>query len=239
MTIQSDITTIQDTIDDIETAIINQGVTPSGGLTTFASAINNISVPAGIPREVSAQGVYQVPTTSFTFSLPSNATGVGTYALYYAFYNCSSLTSVDFLNLTTISGSHALYYAFYGCTGLTSVNLSGITTIGGEGTLHYVFSDCTGLTSVDLSNLTTIKGNGVLQNAFRNCTSLTTLSFPSLNSNSFGTLTNQFNNMLSGVTGCTVHFPSNLQSVIGSWASVTNGFGGTNTTVLFDLPATT
>ena len=44
--------------------------------------------------------------------------------------------------------------------------------------------------------------------------------------------------MLDGVTGCTVHFPSNIQSVIGSWASVTSGFGGTNTTVLFDLPAT-
>jgi hypothetical protein len=44
--------------------------------------------------------------------------------------------------------------------------------------------------------------------------------------------------MLPGVTGCTVHFPSNLQSVIGSWADVTEGFGGTNTTVLFDLPAT-
>ena len=44
--------------------------------------------------------------------------------------------------------------------------------------------------------------------------------------------------MLRGVTGCTVHFPSNIQSVIGSWASVTGGFGGTNTTVLFDLPAT-
>ena len=44
--------------------------------------------------------------------------------------------------------------------------------------------------------------------------------------------------MLQGVTGCTVHFPSNLQSVIGSWSDVTAGFGGTNTTVLYDLPAT-
>jgi hypothetical protein len=45
--------------------------------------------------------------------------------------------------------------------------------------------------------------------------------------------------MLQGVTGCTVHFPSNLQSVIGSWSDVTARFGGTNTTVLFDLTATT
>ena len=44
--------------------------------------------------------------------------------------------------------------------------------------------------------------------------------------------------MLRGVTGCTVHFPSNLESVIGSWSSVTNGFGGTDTVILFDLPLT-
>jgi hypothetical protein len=64
------------------------------------------------------------------------------------------------------------------------------------------------------------------------------MSFPALTSTSFGSYTNQFNNMLRMVTGCTVHFPSNLQSVIGSWSDITAGFGGTNTVVSFDLPAT-
>ena len=100
------------------------------------------------------------------------------------------------------------------------------------------FQGCKNLTSVDLSSLTTISGMGMYR-AFYNCTSLKSLSFPALTSTSFGSYTNQFNSMLSGVTGCTVHFPSNLQSVIGSWSDVTAGFGGTNTTVLFDLPATT
>ena len=68
---------------------------------------------------------------------------------------------------------------------------------------------------------------------------LASIFFPSLNSNFFGSYTNQFKGIPQGVTGCTVHFPSNLQSVIGSWFDVTAGFGGTNTTVLFDLPATT
>ena len=67
---------------------------------------------------------------------------------------------------------------------------------------------------------------------------LQTLSFPALTSNSFGTNTDQFNSMLSNCENVTVHFPSNLQSVIGDWQDVLNGFGGTNTTVLFDLPAT-
>jgi hypothetical protein len=70
-------------------------------------------------------------------------------------------------------------------------------------------------------------------------TQITELRFPSLNSNSFGSYNNQFRGMLARVNGCTVHFPSNLQSVIGSWTDVTSGFGGTNTIVLFDLPATT
>ena len=62
--------------------------------------------------------------------------------------------------------------------------------------------------------------------------------FPALTSTSFGSNTNQFYQMFSVANSATVHFPSNLQSVIGSWSDVISGFGGTNTTVLFDLPAT-
>lgn len=138
----------------------------------------------GVRRDV-VSGVFQVPSSNFTFSLPSTVINLGDYALYYA---------------------------FKGSSGLVSVNLSNLTSIMGQYALGYAFSDCTNLTSV---------------------------SFSSLTSTSFGSYTNQFSNMLSGVTGCTVHFPSNLQSAIGSWSDVTNGFGGTNTTVLFDLPVAT
>ena len=70
-------------------------------------------------------------------------------------------------------------------------------------------------------------------------TKITSLSFPALTSSSFGSSKNQFNSMLSGVTGCKVHFPSNLKSEIGSWSDVRRGFEGINTTILWDLPATT
>ena len=247
----------------------------------------------GIQREVNAQGKLQMPTSSFTFSLHSNATDIGSDMMHYAFYGCTGLTSVDLSSLTTISGTYAMQYAFnvctgltsvdlsnlttvsgrdamdsafYSCSGLTSVDLSSLTTVSGDSAMHYAFngcrgltsvdlsnlttlssnramnsafSGCTGLTSVDLSSLTTVSGNYAMISAFRGCTGLTSVSFPSLTSTSFGSYTNQFNGMLSGVTGCAVHFPSNLQSVIGSWSDVTAGFGGTNTTVLFDLPATT
>jgi hypothetical protein len=163
----------------------------------------------------------------------------GTNCFWGIFQNCINLTSIDLSSLTTISGDYAMTYAFAGCSNLSSLDLSSVTTIDRRYAMQYTFENCTGLTSVDLSNLTTISGNYAMQYAFYNCTSLTSLSFPALTSTSFGSYTNQFNSMHSRVTGCAVHFPSNLQSVIGSWSDVTAGFGGTNTIVLFDLPATT
>ena len=169
----------------------------------------------------------------------SNLTPVsGGQAMQYAFKDCASLTSLDLSSLTTVSGSQSMRNAFQNCTSLTSVDLSSLTTLSGSNTIANIFTSCSNLTSVDLSGLKNISADSALASAF-SITSLATLSFPSLTSTSFGNYNNQFNNMLYSVTGCTVHFPSNLQSVIGSWSSVTSGFGGTNTTVLFDLPATT
>lgn len=62
-----------------------------------------------------------------------------------------------------------------------------------------------------------------------------TLYFPALTPSSFGSYTNQFNSMFATGSDNTVHFPAAIQSTIGSWSDVQNGFGGTNTTVLFDL----
>lgn len=170
--------------------------------------------------------------------LSSLTTVSGSNACNSMFCGCSGITSVDLSGLTTVSGNSACASMFQGCTGLISVDLSGLTTLSGNSACYYMFQNCSSLTNANLSGLTTISNGSACRYMFRACTSLTTLSFPALTSNSFGSYTNQFNNMLNSVTGCTVHFPSNLQSVIGSWSDVTNGFGGTNTTVLFDLPAT-
>ena len=234
---------------------------PTG--TAYSPVTVNVSgsESAGIPREVSSAGMYRMPSDNFTFSLPANATSIGSYALYYAFYNCTGLTSVDLSSLTTVPGSYALanafynctgltsvglssltrvtgsyglYCAFYGCTGLTSVDLSSLTTVSGSNALANAFYGCTGLTSVDLSSLTGLAGTSALSYAFRNCTRLTSLSFPALTTSSFGSRTNQFSNMLYGVRGCTVHFPASTQTKIETMSGYPN-FGGTNTTVLFDL----
>lgn len=167
------------------------------------------------------------------FSNLATITSQGSYAFQSAFSSCSKLSSASFPKLTSVAGQSAFSNAFTNCTGLTSASFPLLTSITGSSAFNSAFQNCRSLTSVNLTSLATVTSTSALSYAFRGCTSLTELRFPSLSS--VGTNTNQFNNMLYGVTGCTVHFPSTMQATIGSWASVTGGFGGTNTTVLFDL----
>lgn len=187
---------------------------------------------------------------------------LGDYTMDSCFYNCTGLTSVDFASLTTIgeggfkSGfrgctnlvsaklnklktvtrSSSMNSLFYGCTKLKNIEFNSLTTVSGSAALLSAFRACTSLETIVFPELSTISGNSCLKEAFYGCTSLKSINFPALVS--LGTATTQFNNMLYGVTGCTVHFPSNMQDTLSSWASVTAGFGGTDTVILFDLPST-
>ena len=167
--------------------------------------------------------------------LSSLTTLNGSNACQYMFQNCTGITSLDLSSLTTVSSNYAASGMFQGCTGITSVDLSSLTTVSGSSACYYMFYGCTGITSVDLSSLTTLSGSNACQYMFQNCTNLTRVSFYALTPTSFGAQTNQFSKMLQNVTGCTVHFPMAIQATIGAWTDVTNGFNGTNTTVLFDI----
>ena len=186
----------------------------------------------------------------------------GDYSMYYSFSDCTNLASVDFRNLETITGTGVLQYCFQNCTHLSSANFSKLTSIVQNG-FTQVFRDCTLLNNIEFPVLTTLSRRS-FQYAFYNnnyqgsitirFTSLTHIEdqnqvfqsmlyghnnsviyFPALTSSSFGSGTQQFSGMLSDATNTTVHFPASIQTTIGSWSDVTNGFGGTNTTVLFDL----
>ena len=193
-----------------------------------------------------------------TVNLSSLQTINGGEVFGYAFQDCTALTSVNLSSLTTIAGG-SCNYMFRGCTALTSIDLSSLTTAFYVNSMFYgctslatvnlsslaelssfyrTFYGCTSLTSITFPALASLGSSDSLQYTFENCTGLTSVSFPALTSNSFGNWTTHFDNMLSGCSGVTVHFPSNLQSVIGSWTAITNGMGGTNTTILFDLTAT-
>lgn len=165
--------------------------------------------------------------TSVDLSSLDNVTGES--ACYYMFYGCTGLTSINLSSLTTISGNYGCQYMFYGCTGLTNVDLSSLTEINAKYACQYMFRDCTGITSVDLSALTTVGGQNACQYMFRGCTSLKRLLFPSLST----VLGDPFSNMLTGCSDVLVVFPAALESTITSLSSYNNGFGGTNTEILF------
>ena len=196
--------------------------------------------------DVDENGVLQAPSEEVDLVF-SGVKGIAAYGLYYAFCGNFYLPkSISFPDLESLSDSYAMAELMHSShtidgqatTTLKSISFPKLSSITGNYALQRSFYGAAGLTSVSFPVLSVLSGYYALQEAFSNCDSLTSISFPALTSSSFGTRTNQFNSMLAGVTGCTVHFPSNLQSVIGSWSSVTVGFGGTNTTVLFDLTAT-
>lgn len=163
----------------------------------------------------------------------------GNSALYYCFGSCTGITSVNLSSLKTVTAGSALYQCFQGCTGLINVDLSSLEEISGANSnqMRFCFAG-TGLPYMYFQSLKTITTATALAMCFQNCTLLQTVWFYALNTNSFGSRTNQFNNMLVGCTNVTVHFPIVVQSVIGSWSDVSGGFSGTNTTVLFDIVTT-
>lgn len=322
MSIASQLTALEGNISDAYNMVAQRGGTVPArkNMENLDDAIATIpsggGQPSGIPRAVNSSGVYGKPTSSYSFSLPSGATSLEAWALYYAFYSslnltsvdmgslteittpnaaynafyaCAEITSVDLGSLETVSGVAALQNAFYSCNKLVNLDLSSLTTVSNVNAMNSCFASCKSLTTLDLSSLTTVSdtsamsscfsscisittvnlsslttisgdnalnnafgynyslstvnfnslsvltGSSALSNTFRNCRSLTSLSFPSLTTSSFGSYTNQFSNMLKSCSGVTVHFPAAIQSTISGWTDVTKGFGGTNTTVLFDL----
>jgi hypothetical protein len=88
-----------------------------------------------------------------------------TYINMFAFYNCTSLTSVSFPDVTNINN-----YAFQYCTSLSSISFPAVERIASS-----AFSGCTILTDVSFPVVYEISFY-----AFSNCTSLTSVSLPAV-----------------------------------------------------------
>ena len=228
MTIASEITRINNNIASAYTACNGKGATmpATQNSANLATCIGSIQTGGGggvgITREVSQSGVFQMPASSFTFSLPSNATDLGYRALYFAFNGCTGLTSVDLSSLTSMHGDLACNSAFSGCTNLTSADFSNLTTIGDYSSaktqLGGAFSGCTGLTSVDLSSLTAVTSATGMQNTFNGCTGLTSVDLSSLETVSGN---NSMSNIFKNCTNlASINF-SNL-TTIGNNSSTAN-----------------
>ena len=173
-------------------------------------------------------------SSNVTFvNFPNLENVAGTYVFSYAFNNCRFLNDVNFEKLQYI-GASSFRNAFQGCISLQSINLPSLKTVRGNG-LNSCFYSCSNLKYAYLNSVNDISYNRAIGNCFAYCSNLMDIYFNGLTSSSFGSVSNQFSSMLIGVNGCNVHFPAAIQSTISGWSDVTSGFGGTNTTVLFDL----
>lgn len=199
--------------------IINQIAQGSGGTTALA-----------IYRTTDANGKILPPDT---FMDLGNATDVGEHGLEYS-YAYSNITSADLSKLKAVSGANGCSSCFYWSPLLTSVNVSGIESITGNSAMSYFVAGCALLTSITFNKLKIINANSGFNYAFR-YSGIQNIYFPVLESVG----TNNFANMINGITGCTIHFPSALDpqggsTVISSLSGYPN-FGGTNTVLAFDL----
>lgn len=160
----------------------------------------------------------------------------GNFACQNMFEYCRGLTRSGLGNLKTLSGKGACNNMFLGCSNLVDAEMGNLETISSY--QYYMFRNCTKLETVSFDKLSSMNTNQAMYRFFWGSTGLKNIYFRALKSTSFGNFNTVFKDMLFGVTGCAVHFPSNLQSVISGWSDVQSGFGGTNTQVLYDLPAT-
>ena len=143
----------------------------------------------------------------------------------YAFYNCSSLTSVTIGNSVTSIGS----YAFYNCSSLTSIEIpDSVTSIG-----SYAFAYCSSLTSIEIPDSVTSIGFS----AFAGCSSLDSIILPfvgekagvkdsdtyqypfgyifgeSSYNGSYSAAQSYYSSSTSGTTSSTYYIPSSLKTV--------------------------
>ena len=161
MSIATEITRIQTAKSDIKTQIEAKGVTvpSSASLSDYPTYVSQIQGGGGT-AEADLINLIEKDITSIT--IPSGATKIGDYALYY----CSKLTSVTIPNNVTSIGASA----FRGCSKLTSITIpDNVTSIG-----EYAFSNCTGLTSITIPNSVT----SLEQYTFGYCSALTSITIP-------------------------------------------------------------
>ena len=135
---------------------------------------------------------YPAGKTDSEYAIPNSVTSIGSYAFYgctsltsveipdgvtsidwHAFSNCTNLTSIIIPNSVTSVGSYAFEY----CTSLTSITIpDSVKSIG-----NWAFDHCKSLTSVTIGNSVTSVtiGNSVTSigsYAFNYCTSLTSVT---------------------------------------------------------------
>ena len=214
--------------------VVNNGVLQNGSTIELGGATS-------LGQGVLKYAYYQ--NNALTTADLSGITSLGLGALDNTFNTANYLTTLDLSDLVYATDTRCMAQICSGCSRLVNVYLNSLEQVGTDyistGSMRQAFNGCTSLITLDFPALKGIHGEYAMYFMCSGCTALQSIYFRALTSSGRSTYGNyMMGGMLDMCSNVTVHFPSNLQSVIGSWSVVTNGFGGTNTTVLFDLPAT-
>jgi hypothetical protein len=156
-----------------------------------------------------------------------------------------TLTSISLPKLKYVNGAGAFSYFAQNRGNLTSFSVPLLESIKGFYALNSALYKC-GITSVSFDSLSEVDGDNIFINCFGGAKNISSISFSALTTTSFGSsYVTQFSGMFDSNTGstatggCTVHFPSNLQTTISGLTGYPT-FGGSASyiTLAFDLPAT-
>lgn len=182
-----------------------------------------------------------------SFNAPNLEEIDGWQAFYRVCSKCNNITSVSFPRLKKIIGDSSMRSFIENCPKITTLEFPLLEELGFDNDESIecgtVFSgSCvsnTKLETVRFQSLKYIYPYMCFYQCFYDCPALKDIYFNSLRSDAFGSLdSNQFSDMFGGsTTGVKLHFPANLSSVIPNMDDYPN-FGGTNITILYDLPAT-
>ena len=150
---------------DLHYWVIGAGKVEVGYCSQSATFIN---IPSSVTYQGTTYSVTSIGEYAFydcssltSVTIPNSVTSIGDDA----FWECSSLTSVTIGNSVTSIGAYAFYY----CVNLTSVTIpNSVTSIGA-----CAFKYCYSLTSVTIGNSVTSIGD----EAFYYCTGLTSVTF--------------------------------------------------------------
>ena len=157
---------IRFTIGDLTYEVISETEVKVQACTESATSV---VIPETVTYQGTTYGVTSIGEWAFydcssltSVTIPNSVTSIGQAAFYY----CSSLTSVTIPNSVTSIGNYAFYY----CSNLTSVTIpNSVTSIG-----EWTFRRCSSLTSVTIPNSVTSIGGY----AFGDCSSLTSMTIP-------------------------------------------------------------
>lgn len=209
------------------------------------SGFSNISI--SFPDLENITGNYALDNMCYytnikSISFPKLKTISAASAAYYSFCG-TNIVSADFPELKTVSGASSFSGAIGFCTSLETVSFPELEEARGVNCFQYLVAN-TKVSTISFPKLNNIDGNSIFVYAFYTTQLLSSINFPALTTTSFGSYTNQFQNMFNSSTAstsgsCTVHFPSNLQSTISGLTGYPT-FGGDSSRIVlaFDLPQT-